>query len=194
MNGRLAVLVTLVALAAVALLGGPLLRDRGGSGDAASPYVSQQASPIRGLSPQEVEDLLQGRGAGFARTAELNGYPGPRHVLDLADPLGLEPRQRAVAESLFAAMGAAARELGREILEREQRLSAAFASHTVSAGELRATAESLGVLYGRLRAVHLAAHVELTQHLTSEQIHRYDALRGYDAHTPTADSGTHVHD
>jgi hypothetical protein len=45
-----------------------------------SPYVPELASPVRGLSAQEVDDLLNGRGAGYARTAELNGYPGPRHM------------------------------------------------------------------------------------------------------------------
>ena len=40
-----------------------------------SPYVAQQNSPVRGLSAQEVDDLLAGRGAGYARTAELNNYP-----------------------------------------------------------------------------------------------------------------------
>ena len=39
------------------------------------------SSPIRGLSEQEIDDLTNGRGMGLARAAELNGYPGPLHVL-----------------------------------------------------------------------------------------------------------------
>ncbi|MCV4784044.1 DUF305 domain-containing protein, partial [Escherichia coli] len=55
---------------------------------APSPYVAQLESPVRGLSAQEVEDLLAGRGAGYARTPELNGHPGPAHVLEFKEQLG----------------------------------------------------------------------------------------------------------
>ena len=34
-------------------------------------------------------DLRAGRGMGLALAAELNGYPGPAHVLELADKLDL---------------------------------------------------------------------------------------------------------
>lgn len=189
---RLALAAALAAtVAAAALL---LLRGRQPVPAAApSPYVGQDASPIRGLTTQEIDDLLNGRGAGFARSAELNGFPGPRHVLDLADELALTPDQRAVAESLFAAMSSAAQVLGKQVVEGEGRLSAAFAARRITVRELQAQAETLGVLYGRLRAVHLAAHVALTEHLTPEQVRRYGVLRGYDAHAPAGDSGAHAH-
>jgi len=158
-----------------------------------SPYVEQLASPVPGLSSQEVDDLLEGRGAGYARTAELSGYPGPRHVLDLGDRLGLSAPQRAVAESLFVAMNHAARTLGAEILAAERRLAAEFAAGTVSPAALEQQTTALGVQYGRLRAIHLGAHVELTRHLTSAQIHRYAELRGYE-HAPDSDApGGHAH-
>ena len=38
---------------------------------------------------------------GLALAAELNGYPGPRHVLDLADQLGLTPEQQVEAQRLL---------------------------------------------------------------------------------------------
>ena len=145
----------------------------------ASPYVAQQASSIRGLSAQEVSDLLAGRGAGFARTAELNSYPGPRHVLDMRAGLDLTPEQGAHAQRIFDRMQLEARRLGGEIVERERRLSDAFAAHRVAAADLAVETEALGRLYGRLRATHLRAHVELTALLTPSQIARYDAMRGY---------------
>jgi hypothetical protein len=184
----------LLAALAGAIAGGILVHGRGQPGAQLAPsrYAGRQVSGIRGLTTQEIDDLLQGRGAGFARTAELNGYAGPHHALDLAKELALSPEQRAVAESLFAAMRAAARALGAEIVDGERRLSAGFAERRITPADLEAQAESLGVRYGRLRAVHLAAHVALTRHLTHEQIRRYDALRGYDAHAP-ADTGAHDH-
>ena len=146
---------------------------------AASPYVAQQESPVRGLSAQEVDDLLNGRGAGFARTAELNSYPGPRHVLDMRDHLALTAAQLAATQRIFAAMQTEAKRLGREIVDQETALSAGFAARRMTPERLQTDAVAMGSLYGRLRAVHLAAHLELTDLLTPEQITKYDAMRGY---------------
>jgi hypothetical protein len=147
---------------------------------APSPYAAIADSPVRGLTAQEIDDLLEGRGAGYARTAELNGYPGPRHVLELGVQLELRADQRAAAERVFGAMQADARRVGADIVARERALSAAFQSRRVSAAELRARVDTLATLYGRLRAVHLAAHLEMTAVLTPAQVRRYDALRGYE--------------
>src|SRR5215475_1130417 len=53
------------------------------------PYAGFEQRPIKALSEQEVDDLRAGRGMGLALAAELNGYPGPSHVLELADRLDL---------------------------------------------------------------------------------------------------------
>lgn len=187
---RVVVLAGVVlAMAAVALVA---RWPRAAPAVTASPYTDELASSVPGLSTREIDDLLQGRGAGYARTAELTGYPGPRHVLDLGDRLELSPAQRAVAESLFVAMNAAARTLGAQIVAAERRLSAEFASGTVSVAALQDATASLGLQYGRLRAIHLAAHVELTRHLNPEQIRRYAELRGY-AQASAEPPGGHAH-
>lgn len=144
-----------------------------------SPYLAQQASPVRGLSAQEVDDLLNGRGAGFARTAELNSYPGPRHVLDMRAQLGLSEAQADGAQRIFSSMQREAKRLGEEIVSRERALGAAFSERRITGATLQADVAALGLLYGRLRATHLAAHLELTALLTREQIAKYDAMRGY---------------
>lgn len=146
-----------------------------------SPYGAQDSSEIRGLTPQEIDDLRAGRGAGFARMAELNSYPGPRHVLDMADDLELDASQRLASRRIFEGMQQAAVRLGGEILSREQALSTAFAERRVRSDSLEAESAAIGALYGQLRAVHLRAHVELTALLRPEQIVRYDELRGYHA-------------
>jgi len=56
---------------------------------AQTPYAGMQTRPIKALSEQQVADLGAGRGTGLALAAELNGYPGPSHVLELADKLDL---------------------------------------------------------------------------------------------------------
>ena len=58
-----------------------------------SQYAEQEAREITSLSQDEIKGLLEGSGTpfgGMALPAELNGYPGPRHVLDAAESGELE--------------------------------------------------------------------------------------------------------
>jgi hypothetical protein len=149
---------------------------------AMSPYAMQPPSPIAGLSAQELDDLLQGRGMGLARAAELSGYPGPRHVLDLAGELGLQDAQRDAAQAIFERMQAAAKELGARIVEAERALAQSFSERNASAESTSAQVAAIAELQGELRAVHLSAHIELTARLDHHQIAKYNQLRGYAAH------------
>jgi Spy/CpxP family protein refolding chaperone len=144
-----------------------------------SPYATQLDSPIRGLSAQEVDDLLKGRGAGYARMAELNSYPGPRHILDLQQKLSLSPNQVRQIEAVFKQMQADAKRLGQKIVEREQQLSTTFASGEINDAKMQAQTEELGKLYSQLRATHLQAHLQIKPLLEPEQIANYNKLRGY---------------
>lgn len=146
---------------------------------AASPYVAQLDSPVRGLSAQEVDDLRAGRGMGFARMAELNNYPGPRHVLDLQQELKLSAEQQAAIDKIFSAMQTQAQALGEQILTQEEQLSAAFADSALDEATLQQQVMTLAELYGQLRMTHLRAHLQVTPLLTTEQITVYNQLRGY---------------
>src|SRR3569833_2109445 len=79
---------------------------------AQTPYVGMQTRTIKALSEQQIADLNAGRGMGLALAAELNGYPGPSHVLELADRLQLSAEQRAGVQHLFDSMRAEAVPLG----------------------------------------------------------------------------------
>lgn len=57
------------------------------------PYAGLETRQIKALSGEPVAELRAGEGMGLALAAELNGYPGPRHVLDLANQLGLTDEQ-----------------------------------------------------------------------------------------------------
>jgi hypothetical protein len=138
---------------------------------------------IRGLTDREVSDLRQGMGMGRARAAELNGYPGPRHVLELAQAgqLALTPEQTRTAQHLFDGMAREARRLGDLILREEHSLEAEFRSGRISEADLHARALRIAALDGELRAVHLRAHVEMRAALAAPEIQQYNALRGYGA-------------
>ncbi len=134
---------------------------------------------MRGLSPQEVENLVHGRGAGYARMAELNSYPGPRHVLDLKQELNLSVEQEVAVQAEFERMQAEAKRVGQKILENEQQLSVAFVDRSITPTNLQEQTQELADLYGQLRAVHLEAHLRIMPLLSPEQIVQYNKLRGY---------------
>jgi hypothetical protein len=145
-----------------------------------SPYVDEQRSPVRGLSASEVDDLLNGRGMGLARAAELSGYPGPRHALDLRSELALDASLVAETEAIFTRMQTAAKQLGAEIVQLESELGQAFIERRIDTEAVEEQTRAIAELQGKLRATHLRAHVELTALLRPEQIAKYNELRGYD--------------
>src|SRR2546425_6382198 len=75
---------------------------------AQQPYAGLETRTVKALSEQQIADLRAGRGMGLALAAELNGYPGPLHVLELGDQIGLSDTQRERMRELFAAMQAEA--------------------------------------------------------------------------------------
>lgn len=145
----------------------------------ASPYAGHRDREIKALSQDEVEGLLAGEGMGFALPAELNGNPGPKHVLELADELGLTPGQLERTRAVENEMSARARALGAELVDAERALDRAFADGTISADGLTEMTSDVGSLRAKLRAVHLSAHLNVTEILTRRQRHLYQRLRGY---------------
>ena len=144
-----------------------------------SPYAGEEGRAIKALSSDDIAALRNGEGMGMAKAAELNGYPGPAHVLALADQLKLAPPQRQQVQTIFDRMSAAAKPLGAELVEREQRLDQLFARGEITPDRLATETASIGELTGRLRSVHLAAHLETRALLTADQIAMYQRLRGY---------------
>jgi Spy/CpxP family protein refolding chaperone len=153
---------------------------------AASPYAGEEARAVSSLSAADVADLLAGKGWGFAKPAELNGYPGPLHVLQLEEKLKLTPEQRAKIQAIFDRMAASARETGAKFVEAERALDSAFKVHAIDEATLAERVEAAEVLRAELRRIHLSAHLETTPILTPQQRHAYVMLRGYQSdHTPS---------
>ena len=149
------------------------------SAQTASPYAGQERRAIKALSEEEIRDLLEARGMGLAKAAELNSYPGPLHVLQLANELGLSDAQRKGTDALYATMRQRALSIGRQILEAERTLDRAFVNGAIEPATLRSQVRAIATLQGELRAVHLEAHLGQRSLLTPEQIAQYDVLRGY---------------
>lgn len=151
-----------------------------------APYAGEQVRAIKALSPDAVDGLLAGEGMGYALAAELNGYPGPRHVLDLGHELGLSAEQRRRVEEVRSRMGEAAVDLGERLVAVERALDRAFASGETTTEEVERLTGASASIEGRLRAAHLDAHLETRALLTEEQVENYGRLRGYghDDHDP----------
>jgi hypothetical protein len=124
----------LVGVALVAAAGIPSMLGNAAA-QSARPYAGMQARAIKALSAEQIAD------------------PGPRHVLELGEQLGLSDQQRADVQRLFEAMTAEAIPLGEKLIAQEAELDALFARGVV-------TATSLGAA-------------------TAAQMQRYSELRGY---------------
>ncbi|MDD5541544.1 MAG: periplasmic heavy metal sensor [Acidobacteriia bacterium] len=134
---------------------------------------------IKTLTGEQIQGYRSGEGMGLAKAAELNHYPGPRHVLDLADDLNLSPSQRKEAQHLFDEMHAQAVALGSQILTLEEKLDSAFAAHSIDPEQLRLLTTQISDLQGKLRRTHLQAHMAMRAALSEQQIAKYDEmLRG----------------
>ena len=183
-------MVRAIAVVAV-LLSGPGLAPA--LAQTAQPYAALTDRPIKALSEQQVADLRAGRGMGLALPAELNGYPGPLHVLESADALALTPEQRARTKALFEAMKAEAVPLGERLIREEAELDGLFASKAVKPTSLEAATNAIGTTQGQLRAAHLRYHLAMLDVLTTDQVRRYSEARGYGAGGGAPASRQHGH-
>ena len=143
------------------------------------PYAGLEVRSIKALSEQQIADLKAGRGLGLALAAELNGYPGPMHVLELADRLGLSDEQRTKVQELLAAMKAEAVPLGDTLIAQEADLDKQLADKTMTPARLEAATNAIGSTNAALRRAHLKYHLSTLDVLTGAQAQRYGELRGY---------------
>lgn len=170
----------LVALAVLVAFSAPTLAQHGGHGQA-SPYAGQEIRAIKSLSEADLLELRRGGGWGLAKAAELNGVPGPAHLLELKDEIPLSEDQVAAFSEIFATMKADAIAEGERLIAREQTLDDAFRARSVTDESLRRMLAEIEESRSALRYIHLAAHLTTPALLSEDQIARYNALRGYGA-------------
>jgi hypothetical protein len=143
------------------------------------PYAGQEKRAVTMLSPADIAQIEAGAGWGLAKSAELNGYPGPAHVLELAERLEITSAQREHVTAIFQKMQAAAIETGKHYISSEARVDAVFRSGEATAEDVANAVAEAAQWRGQLRLVHLNAHLETAEVLSDEQRRRYDHLRGY---------------
>lgn len=147
--------------------------------DHESAYAGQEIREIKSLSAQERRGYLSGHGMGFAKAAELNHYPGPKHVLQLQDELGLSEQQVQKTKQVYDEMHREAIRFGKLYVQKEKDLDHLFSTRQVDEEHLLTLLKEIAALRGEVRFAHLKAHVRMKQILSEEQIAQYDLLRGY---------------
>jgi len=152
------------------------------------PYAGMETRPIKALSEQQIDDLKAARGMGLALAAELNGYPGPVHVLELGSELALTPEQQTRMQALVNAMKAEARPLGDKLIAQETDLDRQFSQKQITPETLVRATGAIGETQGALRNAHLKYHLATLDVLSPAQVRRYAELRGYQAR-----SNEHMH-
>ncbi|MGX9574401.1 Spy/CpxP family protein refolding chaperone [Mesorhizobium sp. f-mel] len=150
-----------------------------GKDPATSSYSGMEKRRVKALSGEQMADLLAGRGMGLALAAELNSYPGPSHVLELRDALGVTDEQATRTKALLDRMKAETIPLGLRIIEKETELDRLFSERKIISAHLAELTKTIADVQGALRAAHLRYHLEMAELLTPEQIRRYSQLRGY---------------
>jgi hypothetical protein len=139
---------------------------------------------IKALSDEQVSDLRAGRGMGLALAAELNGYPGPLHALELADKLGLSTEQRSSINAALNSMKSETTAVGEKVIAGETELDRLFASGKITPENLDSVVMRIAAAQGELRAAHLRYHLQRKTILSTQQAITYSQLRGYSAGQP----------
>lgn len=168
------------AIALVGLLVNPILSSSATS--LLSPYAGEESRQIKSLADSDIDDLLNGRGWGLAKAAELNGVPGPKHLLEMSSEIELSPEQVAAIKAVWSEMNAKAKSLGARYVELEKTLNDEFAAGHMSVGRLETLLNDISAVRTKLRFTHL----ESSPILTAKQLEQYNALRGYADSNPCA--------
>ncbi len=144
-----------------------------------APYAGFETREIKSLSQRDIEELRSGGGWGLALPAELNGRPGPAHLLELKDELNLSAKQVQAISTIYDDMRTAAIIAGERYIAAEAALDEAFAGSGLGANTLGTLIDEAADARAALRYVHLSQHLSTPELLSDAQIRKYNVLRGY---------------
>ena len=147
--------------------------------DYTSHYFGEENREIKALSAEDIVELQRGGGWGFAKPAELNGVPGPAHLLEMKEEISLNAEQVFQIEKIHEEMRSEAIPLGNEYIHAERNLDTMFKTGSMSNDSLLLLIEQIEDIRANLRYVHLSKHLETLELLSEKQIKLYNKLRGY---------------
>lgn len=145
----------------------------------ASPYVGFETREVKTMPPERQEGLRRGASLGYGLAAELNGYPSPVQVVELADQLGLDAEQKTRVRAIADKLRKDAIAAGEALLAAEAHIDRLFQLKQVSPDRIEAQTAVAAGQEARLRAIHLNAHLATRELLNPEQIESYQRLKVY---------------
>ena len=151
-----------------------------------SKYIGQERRDIKSLSNDDIKELRAGAGWGLAKAAELNGLPGPKHILEMKKEIELTAEQERTVVALYNDMNKEAIALGYKLIEYERELNNRFAERNIDDKVLDQLLTKISETSKSLRYTHLSAHLRTPSILTEAQIKKYNKLRGYSSDDPCA--------
>jgi Spy/CpxP family protein refolding chaperone len=149
-----------------------------------SKYIGQEKRGIKSLSKEDINELKAGAGWGMAKAAELNGLPGPKHILEMSKEIELTAEQEKMVIAVYNDMNKKAVRLGNKLIEYEEELNNRFVERNIDEKILNDLLKKISETYKSLRFVHLSAHLKTPTILTESQIKKYNKLRGYSSDDP----------
>jgi Spy/CpxP family protein refolding chaperone len=174
--------VVAFTLAAISL--NPLKMIAASEPEYKSKYIGQEKRDIKSLSKEDIKELRTGAGWGLAKAAELNGLPGPKHILEMKKEIKLTAEQEKMVIALYNDMNKEAVRLGNKLIEYEEELNNRFSERSIDEKKLDELLEKISDTYKSLRFTHLSAHLKTPSILTENQIKKYNKLRGYSSDDP----------
>jgi Spy/CpxP family protein refolding chaperone len=144
-----------------------------------SKYAGEESRKIKSLSASDIKELRNGGGWGLAKAAELNGVPGPSHLLEMKTEIPLTQEQVEATTSIYTQMKTSAIQQGEQLITLEQKLEHLFQSGSIDPKSLRVSLENIAKARMELRYTHLASHLQMQKILSAKQIVTYNVLRGY---------------
>jgi len=159
-----------------------------------SKYVGQENREIKSLSEEDIKELRAGKGWGLAKAAELNGVPGPIHLLEMKNEIKLTKAQTEKIENLYNEMKEQAIIFGNKLIEAERSLNEAFVKREIDERILMELLDNIAHIRKELRYVHLSAHLKTPPILSLDQINLYNKLRGYSSSEDPCDKVPPGHD
>ena len=151
-----------------------------------SKYRGQETREIKSLSNVDIKELRAGAGWGLAKAAELNGLPGPKHILEMKKEIELTAEQERAVVAVYNDMRTEAIALGDQLIAYEKELNNRFAERDIDEKVLGQLLTKISETYKLLRYAHLSAHLQTPGILTEAQIKKYNKLRGYSSDDPCA--------
>jgi len=149
-----------------------------------SKYTGQEMRAIKSLSESDIDELINGKGWGLAKAAELNGVPGPVHLLEMKDEIALSEEQVKAIKAIYRGMKKVAVQEGEKLIRLERELNDHFANRTINDKLLRELLARIEDTRKKLRYVHLSAHLRTPAVVSEKQVKLYNKLRGYSNDDP----------